>query len=336
MATNRQAFLRIRIIDKAIRNPQKPFPNKEVLRQNCEEELYGSGTGKKICESTIEKDIFVMRMEHDAPIKYDRINKGYYYSDKNYSMEDIPLTESDISAIKNATNILRQFKNNPLFTHFQYAIEKIIDRVSLSDVKGSSFNDNILQFEHLPTIRGNEFLEPILSAVKNRNSIQFSYHKYKDEEKSIRRINPYLLKEYRNRWYVIGKSEIKNRIVTFGLDRIEGLITLDSNFSIDSNFNSDIYFKYTFGITTYEAFPENVVIKVNELLSKYLISQPLHHTQEVIDKQDGTMTLSYFLLPSYELKMQLLGFGSDVTIIQPQSLIEDIKESAKNILVNYE
>ena len=336
MATNRQALLRLRIIDKAIRNPQKPFPNKDVLRQNCEEELYGSGIGRKICYSTIEKDIFVMRMEHDAPIKYDRINKGYYYSDKNYSMEDIPLSESDISAIKNATNILKQFKNNPVFTHFQYAIEKIIDRVSISEVKGNSYNDNILQFESLPTIRGNEFLEPILLAINNRESIQFSYHKFKDEEKSIRRINPYLLKEYRNRWYVIGKSEIKNSIVTFGLDRIAELITLNTNFSIDSNFNSDIYFKYTFGITTYEALPENVVIKANKLLSKYLISQPLHHTQEILDKQDDSITLSYFLLPSYELKMQLLGFGSDITIIKPKSLREEIKETAKNIILNYE
>jgi len=336
MATNRQALLRLRIIDKAIRNPQKPFPSKDVLRQNCEEELYGSGIGKKICYSTIEKDIFVMRMEHDAPIKYDRINKGYYYTDKDYSMEEIPLTESDISAIKNATNILRQFKNNPVFANFQYAIEKIIDRVSLSQIKGNSYNDNILQFESLPTIRGNEFLDPILLAIKNRKSIQFSYHKYKGEEQSVRRINPYLLKEYRNRWYVIGKSEIKNIIVTFGLDRITELITLDTNFSIDSNFNSDLYFKYTFGITTYEALPENLVIKVNKLLSKYLISQPLHHTQEIIDKNDDSITLSYFLLPSFELKMQLLGFGSDITIIKPKSLREDIKQTAKNILLNYE
>ena len=100
MATNKHALLRYRIIDKAIRNTQNQFPNKKILRQNCEEKLFGSGLGKNICNSTIEKDLFAMRLEHDAPIKYCRIEKGYYYTDKDFTMHDVPLTEYDISAIK--------------------------------------------------------------------------------------------------------------------------------------------------------------------------------------------------------------------------------------------
>ena len=112
MPVIKNALLRYRVIDRCIRNDFQPFPSKEKLRQTCEEELYGSVTGQNICHSTIEKDIFAMRNEHDAPIAYSKLERGYFYEDKNFSMDDIPLTDSDISAIKAATNILNQFKNN--------------------------------------------------------------------------------------------------------------------------------------------------------------------------------------------------------------------------------
>ena len=157
-------------------------------------------------------------------------------------MDDIPLTDSDISAIKAATSILNQFKNTQLFSQFQYAIEKILDRVTLTENNKSNFNDDIVHFESLPTVGGNEYLEPILKAIQNKKAIQFEYQSFKSDNASIRRIHPYLLKEYRNRWYVIGKSELKNKIITFGLDRIKDLFMLESNFSVDSSFSPDLFF----------------------------------------------------------------------------------------------
>ena len=78
-----------------------------------------------------------MRMEHDAPIKYSKAERGYFYTDKNFSMDDIPLTDSDISAIKAATTILNQFKNTQLFGQFQYAIDKILSSAPKIDNKPS-------------------------------------------------------------------------------------------------------------------------------------------------------------------------------------------------------
>ena len=335
MPVIKNALLRYRIIDRCIRNEYLPFPTKEFLRQACEEELFGSSTGENICHSTIEKDIFAMRMDHDAPIQYNKKEKGYYYSDVEFNMDDIPLTDSDISAIKAATSILNQFKNTRLFSQFQYAIEKILDRVTLTENNKSNFNDDIVHFESLPTVGGNEHLEPILKAIQSKKVIQFEYQSFKSDNISVRRIHPYLLKEYRNRWYVIGKSELKNKIITFGLDRIKGLFLLDNTFSVDSSFSPDLFFQYSIGITAYDGSPENVVIKTNKVLSKYLISQPLHHTQEVVDIKKDFYTFSYYLLPSFELKMLLLGFGNDLEVVKPDSLIKDIKDAAEGIIKLY-
>ena len=84
----KNALIRFRIIDKMIRNKYKSYPSKQELREACEESLYGSIDGVHICNSTIEKDLFNMKMEHDAPIKYSKKNRGYYYEDSSYSIND--------------------------------------------------------------------------------------------------------------------------------------------------------------------------------------------------------------------------------------------------------
>ena len=99
---------------------------------------------KNICNSTIEKDIFAMRMEHDAPIKYSKIEKGYYYTDPEFTLAENPLTLQDLEAIEFAAKTLLQFKDNEMFKQFGSAIDKIADRVTVSKTQDV---DAYIQFE---------------------------------------------------------------------------------------------------------------------------------------------------------------------------------------------
>lgn len=333
MPVSKNVLLRHRIIDRLIRNEQRPFPTKSDLRRACEEELYGSDAGQNICDSTIEKDLFAMRMEYDAPIKFSRANKGYFYEDKDFTIEDAPLNEKDIEAIKVAANILSQFKNSSLFSEYAFAIDKIIDRVSISSPNEEI--DQFVQFETVPTVGGSEWLDKILGAIKSKQRIQFMYQSFTAEEPSVRRLHPYLLKEYRNRWYVIGKNELKQRIQTFGLDRISSLEVLEDSFNADESFSPDLFFKYSIGITANSGEPQKVRIKADQLLAKYLTSQPLHLSQEIEEQNENYTIFSYFLLPTYELKMLLLGFGDEVEVLEPNSLIEEIKGTVEKLIEKY-
>lgn len=336
MIASKNAILRYRIIDKCIRSSAYPFPSKEELRAACEAELYGSSKGANICDSTIEKDIFAMRNEHDAPIKFSRRHSGYYYEDPNYTIDDIPLNEKDIDAIRMATNVLYQFKNSSLFENFDFAISKIIDRVNISKNVNDKAVDNFVQFEKVSKVLGGEYLETLLEAIKKKKKVQFEYQSFANTEKSLRRIHPYLLKEYRHRWYLIGKSEIKNRIQTFGLDRLQDLTVLDDKFSKETSFKPDLFFKHSIGITANVGEPEKIIIETQELLSKYLLSQPLHESQKYLgSNEENKHQFSYFLLPTYELKMQLLGYGDEVKILEPKSLVETIKTTCENVLKHY-
>jgi predicted DNA-binding transcriptional regulator YafY len=336
MIASKNAVLRYRIIDRCIRSTAFPFPSKQELREACQEELYGSVDGSNICDSTIEKDLFAMRNEHDAPIKFSRTNKGYFYEDSDYAIDDIPLNDKDVDAIKMAANVLYQFKNSSLFKNFDFAISKILDRVNISENINDEEIENFVQFEKVNKIQGSEFLETFLEAIKAKKKVQFAYQSFNSQEKKVRRVHPYLLKEYRHRWYLIGKNELKGIVQTYGLDRLSDLQILDDTYAQDSSFDPDLFFKYSLGITANVGSPEKIKIETDELLSKYLLSQPLHSSQEYLGKStDDKHLFTYFLLPTYELKTQLLGFGDEVKVLAPESLVKTLKAICQNVLKKY-
>ncbi|MBL4625591.1 MAG: WYL domain-containing protein, partial [Flavobacteriales bacterium] len=212
MAINKYAAIRHRIIDQKIGNQYQPYPTKEALRQACEEALYGSTSGNHISDSTIEKDLQYIKMEYDAPVKFSRSHNGYYYSEDGYSID---LNAEQIEAIKMAANVLSQFKNSEIFAGFHSAIDKILDRVNISpDIQDKAIQQYV-QFETAPIIKGTEYLGQLLQAIKNKVGVKIGYRKFQTETETKRSINPYLLKEYRNRWYVIGFDTDDNFVKTY-------------------------------------------------------------------------------------------------------------------------
>lgn len=340
MPSVKNAQIRYRIIDRALRNEYKPFPAKEDLRQLCEENLFGSDTGEHISDSTIEKDLFAMRIEHDAPIKYSKKEKGYFYEDPTFSLENIPLSEDDVDAIKFAANIFDQFKGVDVFRQFEFAIDKILDRVYISNNIEDAAVDQFVQFETTAKTIGGEHLQPLLHAIKEKRMVSFEYRSFKANKSAkwkTRKVHPYLLKEYRNRWYLIGFCEDKDRIITYGLDRMRELVTLEDYFLPLSSFNADDYFKYAIGITTADGkTPEKIEIQANEILKKYLDSQPLHQTQQQVkEKKSGGAVYSFELHPTPEFDMAILSYGSQVKVLKPKSYVKHITNITENMYNQY-
>ena len=338
MPSIKNAQIRYRIIDRALRNEYDPYPKKEQLRQLCEDNLFGSDTGEHISDSTIEKDLFAMRMEHDAPIKYSKKEKGYHYDDPNYSLENIPLSSDDIDAIKFAANIFDQFKGVEVFRQFEFAIEKILDRVHISNNIEDKAVDQFVQFETTAKTLGGEFLQPLLNAIKEKEIVSFIYQSYKAtvEEWKSRTVHPYLLKEYRNRWYLIGFSQEKGKVITYGLDRMRNLTDTGTYFVPAASFNADDYFKHAIGITTSDGTtPQKIEIEVNPILKKYLDSQPLHQSQKLISTSDKGSIYSFTLHPTPEFDMAVLSYGSQAKVIKPSSYVQQIAKIARNMHEQY-
>ncbi|HIP37677.1 MAG TPA: WYL domain-containing protein [Crocinitomix sp.] len=325
MSQIKNAQLRYRIIDRCLRNKYKPFPTKENLRQACEEALYGEGIGANICDSTIEKDLFAMRMDHDAPIKYSKKEKGYFYEDKSYSIDNIPLSEDDIEAIKFATQTLMQFKDVSMFKQFGFAIDKIFDRVHIAQNPTEASVENYVQFETVPETIGTEFLAPLLTAIKEKQITKFDYTSFTTEKTKQRKVLPLLLKEYRNRWYLICYSLNKQKVITFGLDRISNLMVTEEYYYNEIKFNPDLYFKHSIGITSFDEKPKKIIFKIDKIGAKYIETQPIHSSQKLVKSGKKRNTYQIKVLLSEELKRLLLSYGNQLEVIEPKEFREQLK-----------
>lgn len=322
MPKNKQAYIRYRIIDACLRDKQKPFPNKEELIKACE-------VIASISMRTIEQDLYDMQYDEElgyfAPIRYDKRQKGYCYDDPKYTISNIPLRENDLYALEFAVALLKQFDGIETVTQFGEAVSKIEDYVNVRTLMTDQDVAKVIELERSTSMKGQEFLNPILTAIKEHKAIRFLYKKFDGASEKEYPLHPYVLREYRNRWYVTGKNPNTNSIVTFGLDRITQFSLTGTSFGADQEFNAADYFKYSFGITvSNELKPELVQLCFAKQQGEYVKTQPLHATQQILAEDHAFLTIQIEVIPSFELKSHILSYGSSVKVLHPEWLKKEV------------
>lgn len=335
MPDNKSALSRYRTIDRCLRNNMHPYPSKEEIRDKCEHDIFGEIAGK-ISISQIEKDFDAMRNDpglgYFAPIKYHKVRKGYYYDEADYSIEKLPLSPQEEDALKFASLTLYQYRNIAIFEHFKEAIDKIYTRLSLSRKPEDPQVDEFVHFERTLGSDGNEWLQPIYHAIANNHPISFEYNNiYKQEQKHFDLI-PYLLKENRNKWYVLGWYEKHQTYLIFALDRMSNVQIQHTLVTKRKDFNPEAIFKHSTGIMGGNSELMQVEIEVSEPLSVLLEKHPMHPSQQTIKKLKDGIRVSMEVINSPELMNQLLSFGKHLTIIKPATLKKKLRAELEEML----
>lgn len=339
MPSNKNAAIRYRIIDRCLRNTMRPYPSKEYLREQISLQLFGEG-GPEISLSSVEKDIVAMREDaalgYFAPIRYHRVHKGYYYEDPHYSIDGVGLNSEEADALRSAAQTLNLFADIPIFTHLKEAIEKINTRLSLSADINDPGIDKYVQFEMPVSSKGKEWLKTIYNAMVQRLPLTFTYHNiYKNETKE-HTLDPYLLKEVRNKWYLVGYSTRYERFIIYALDRITALQTGHKPFRYRRDFNPEDFFKYSTGIMVEASdAPEAVELEAYGPVAHLLKLHPLHHSQQVVEEHANKMKLSLLVAINEELVIQLLGYSHAVKVLKPLHLQERMKQEIFKAMTLY-
>ena len=335
MPINKSALLRYKIIDRTLRNKYKPYPSVEELRQACEDALFNS-TGARISRSTIEKDLFAMRsdalLEYEAPIAFNKKRKGYYYTNEDYSISQLPLKNDELQAIRFAASTLHQFRDIPFFTDFYTAIEKIFSRVAVTDTINAISYDNFLQFEQEAVAVQADHLPLLIEAIINSSPVNFTYVKFGTRKEVDHTVWPLLLKEYRNRWYLTCYAPDTKKVLLFGLDRMYNLKMGKGTFVRPIDFDPAEYFKYSIGITSMNGVnPSKVILTFSPSEGDYIRSKPLHASQKIITDNKKEFRVELIVQLSYELEAMILGYGEDIKVIQPVELVARIKERIHSV-----
>ena len=204
---------------------------------------------------------------------------------------------------------------------------EIVNAIRLSKGFGQS-----LIFEERRSL-GTEHMAGLIHAIQNRLTVKFEYHKFWDESVSTRTVNPVALKESRNRWYLIAQDE--DMVKNFALDRIKDLVISEYKFSpVDYNIHEE--FDNCFGIingTNEKA--QKVVLSFTPQEGRYVQSLPLHHSQQLILKNQEEIRFSYYIRPTYDFRMELLSYGDQVKVLKPESLQKAVKTQLQKALKGY-
>src|SRR5690606_12018330 len=247
-----------RIINSCLTN-KKYWSMEQLL-----EELANSDI--KVSERTVKSDIHRMRycgqLKYYAPIEYCKLNKGYYYTDLHYSIDNLPLSKTDIKALELAATTLNQYRYIPLMSEFTTAIDKIIRVVNRVKSGNHTTILDFIEFEKTPVALGLEFMDIVVDAIQNKLVLEVFYQKFEDETPNTLIVHPYMLKEYRNRWYIIGFSELRQDIRTYAFDRIKNLTSNPKLAFIPNTFmNTKKYLRNCIGVNIKDGKAENVKLQ---------------------------------------------------------------------------
>jgi predicted DNA-binding transcriptional regulator YafY len=184
--------------------------------------------------------------------------------------------------------------------------------------------------------QGTEHLLGLLHAIKNSRQISFDYKKYYKEHPESRTVEPLVLKEFKNRWYIFAKNPYDEKVKCYALDRMSSLKIQDKQFVADKHFDVNEQLKYCFGIISPNAEkPSTVVLSFDAFHGKYAKSLPLHNTQQIIKDTEDELQISLTVYLTHDFMMELLSHGDTVKVIKPKSLINDLKNIYKNALYQY-
>lgn len=174
---------------------------------------------------------------------------------------------------------------------------------------------------------GTEHIYGIIHAIQNGYVLQFTHQKHWEDFSTQREVNPIAIKESQQRWYLIALDKKNETVKTFGLDRISNLKITDTKFKPIA-YNVEKEFQHAFGVVTC-APAKKVVLEFSKQQGNYIKTFPLHESQCIVEETEDTVILEIYIHTTNDIIMELLKYGSDVEVLEPQSLIATMKERIK-------
>jgi predicted DNA-binding transcriptional regulator YafY len=336
MPVNRNALIRYRTIDKCLQNRLRKWTIEDLITA-CSEALYEyEGIDKDVSMRTIRLDLNAMRSDklgYNAPIVV-KDKKYYSYEDADYSITDIPLTTQDLNILQEVSHLLRQFKGFSHFNDVSEMVNKLEDKVYSEQNQKPS----VIDFEKNELLTGIEWLDVLYKAIVSQTTIQLSYQSFKARAANEIIVYPYLLKEYRNRWFILGMKKQGKEIITFALDRIQNITPLDTEpFHQHKQFNPQTYFSDIVGVTRNTGdTATDIVFRASHQQAPYIKTKPIHPSQQIIETKKDGVVFCITVIPNFELERELMGFGEGLKVISPAKLARRIQKKVQLMLELYQ
>ena len=266
--------------------------------------------------------------------------KDFYYSELEFSLFKTIVTDEEKELLIWANNLFKIFKWEPLEKKFSTTVNKVLaESLSGGTVEGLS-ESNIIQLETGFGGAGNQWIPKLLKAIIGRECLEMQYKGLGKEEKK-KHICPYVLKQFRGRWFMVAYDHNCIRKEKTNVFSLDGIINLDVcatkwKYIVDDNFNAANYFSYSLGIWhSHDKEPIEVKLEFSSHIEMIQLS-PLHHSQKASISKDGKkLAVEIKVYDTPELESMIMSFGTAVKVKSPDTLAKTIAESAKRVVSLY-
>ncbi len=313
MPVNKNALLRFQILDRCFRGGRNRLDTRELL-DHVNRELIRKDA-KAISRRQFYDDIKLIEKIVDERIflqsKKDGRRNFLHYSDPDYSIFNLPLLPEEEELLEPALAMLASVAGAPQFESVKDLLPKIRSRLGYKET-----GDDILFVDSNPELKGLGYLKTLYFAIRSRNVVKIRYKSFKSQQSLMTRFHPQILKQFNNRWFVLGRDDVnRDRIQNFALDRIEH-IESDTAEYLPSSTDWTTYFEEIIGVTNEETEPVAVIrLEFQETRFNYVRTKPLHGSQT---ENGNVVTIK--VKHNRELETLILSFGDDVRVLEPASL----------------
>ncbi len=334
MSKNQNPTIRYQALNKCFRNPGKKYFIEDLVEACNEALLDFNPRSSGIQKRQVQYDIKFLRDSrgYSAPIEAIKDGKRTYYrySDLSFSINNQPLNEQEAQQLKESLLTLRRFKGMPQFEWVEELSLRLEKTFHLES------EENIISFETNPYLTGIEYISELYNAIINNQVLKITYKSYKTNTETHPIIHPYHLKQYNNRWYLVGLNNEYQNINNVPLDRILKIQESKVDFIPNNDIDFDEYFEDVIGVTvSNDTPPQKVLLLVDADQKPYIISKPIHGSQKVKEENHAYAIIELEVQLNYELESVLLSFGEKIEVLEPISLRNNIAKRIHNMFNNY-
>ena len=280
-----------------------------------------------------------------GPISRAAIDEKWAHANANEYKQDY-LPESNFHRWKTTVELLFEVKikcngNNEYYIEEAADLRdadlrlRLLNLMSMDSLLKDSkeLSDQIL-FEPIPS--GEKFLAPIIEALRDKTAIEMTYQGFTKDYPATFIVEPYCLKMFKQRWYMLAHSVGRDKTLIYSLDRVHALEPTTQKYQLPKDFDAEFYFRNVYGVSGMEDQPQEVEIKIEAYQANFLRSLPLHPSQTEIERQEQYSIFRYNLVPAFEFKQELRKHGSVLEVLKPQWLRDEFRKDIEYQLSKYQ
>ena len=337
MPANKNALIRYKTIDNCLRNTYKRWTLNDLV-DACSDALYDcEGISKGVSVRTVQMDLQTMRSDklgYNAPIEvYDQ--KYYRYSDPDFSIMNMPMSENDYQVLHEAVDMLRQLDNFEQFAEMSDVVSRLQDKLAISKHNRKP----IVHFDNVPNLKGLKLLNPLYNYIAQRQSLRIMYQPFSARKPQQYVVFPYLLKEFRNRWFLFCSRATDLLMFNLALDRIVSVEPIDVPYRDNPQFDSEHFFDNVIGVTkNIGNRPQHITFRATREQSHYIATKPVHPSQKLVscNPNDGSCIFSIDVVINIEMYSIMMSFGPGVKLLSPRQAVTFMAKKLRQAAAQYD